>query len=93
MAIVHTIGHMIYGLSVFNDFAAISGWLMNLIIVINIVFILLKSKKFNLFYYGHILLILVFIPLLCLHSVFTRYFGFPEIWLIVLLPSFIVRVC
>lgn len=87
MAIVHTIGHMIYGLSVFNDFAAISGWLMNLIIVINIVFILLKSKKFNLFYYGHILLILVFIPLLCLHSVFTRYFGFPEIWLIVLLPS------
>ena len=32
-------------------------------------------------------MILVFIPLLCLHSVFTRYFGFPEIWLIVLLPS------
>jgi hypothetical protein len=86
MTIVHITGHMIFGLSVYKDGAAITGWIMTLILLINFPYLLFRYKFYDLFYYTHFMLIFLFIPLLCIHAVFTQYFGFPNAWLFVIVP-------
>ena len=86
MTISHTIGQLIYGKSVYKDGAAITGWIMILILLINLPFLFLRKKYYNYFNYTHFTLLVLFLPLLCIHAVFTKYFGFPTAWIFVVVP-------
>jgi hypothetical protein len=86
MTIIHIIGHMIFGKSVYKDGAAITGWIMTLILLVNIPFLIWRRKYYNFFFYFHLVLLFVFVPLVCIHAVFTQYFGFPTAWLFIIGP-------
>lgn len=87
-SIIHTICHLIYGKYIYKDFAAISGWIM-LLLMLMAYPLYYKSKNFNIFYYSHIILLYTFIIFYILHPVFTRYFGFPTTWLYIIIPLII----
>lgn len=86
--IAHTVGHMIFGKSTYKEATAITGWILDLIAVITIPLAFLRDYYYNTFYYSHMVLLFVYIPLAMIHApVGPVYFhAGARLWIIMLVP-------